>query len=207
VDKRRFSVLSSEGGALPETSINGAGTSLDNHSRWFAAYTMWRHEKRIAARCDRAGIEHFLPLYVVRNTWKNRVTANVHLPLFPNYIWALLPPGGHVALLKLPGVLRIVGNAAGAVPMSPRDMDALRQFVRYDTFLPHNKVDGGDTVRINRGPLKGLEGVCFRRDNLVRFVVTIDLIGKSVAVDLDSTEFERFDPERFSAAESQSASA
>jgi transcriptional antiterminator NusG len=200
-------VLISEGGALPETTIKGQGATPENHSRWFAAYTMWRHEKRIAERCNRVGIEHFLPLYVLHNTWKNRVTARVQLPLFPSYIWALLPPGGHVALLKLPGVLSIVGNGAGAVPMSARDMDALRQFVRYEAFLPHDKVDGGDTVLINRGPLKGLMGVAFRRGNLVRFVATIDLIGKSVAVDLDPTEFERFEPQSLSLAESRSASA
>jgi transcription antitermination factor NusG len=200
-------VLISEGGALPETTVKGQGATPENHSRWFAAYTMWRHEKRIAERCNRVGIEHFLPLYVLHNTWKNRVTARVQLPLFPSYIWALLPPGGHVALLKLPGVLSIVGNGAGAVPMSTRDMDALRQFVRYEAFLPHDKVDGGDTVLINRGPLKGLMGVAFRRGNLVRFVATIDLIGKSVAVDLDPTEFERFEPQSLSLAESRSASA
>jgi transcription termination/antitermination protein NusG len=206
LDKRRVSVLISKGGALPESTINAQGATPENHSRWFAAYTMWRHEKRIAERCNRVGIEHFLPLYVLHNTWKNRVTARVHLPLFPNYIWALLPPGGHVALLKLPGVLSIVGNAAGAVPMPARDMDALRQFVSYAAFLPHDKVDG-DTVRINRGPLKGLTGVAFKRHNLVRFVVTIDSIGKSVAADLDPTEFERFDPESLSLAESRSVSA
>jgi transcription antitermination factor NusG len=204
---RRVSVLISKGGALPEPTINGQGATPENRSRWFAAYTMWRHEKRVAERCNRVGSEHFLPLYVLHNTWKNRVTARVHLPLFPNYIWALLPPGGHLALLKLPGVLSIVGNAAGALPMPARDMDALRQFVSYADFLPHDKVDGGDTVRINRGPLKGLMGVAFRRDNVVRFVVTIDSIGKSVAADLEPTEFERFDPQSLSLAESRSVSA
>jgi transcription antitermination factor NusG len=204
---RRGSVPISNAGALPETTIHREGATPENHSRWFAAYTMCRHEKRIAERCNRVGIEHFLPLYIVHNTWKNRVTAKVYLPMFPNYIWALLPPGGHVTLLKLPGVLSIVGNAAGALPMSARDMDVLRQFVRCEAFLPHDKVDGGDTVLINRGPLKGLTGVAFRRDNLVRFVVTIDLIGKSVAVDLDPTAFERFDPQSLSRAESRSGPA
>jgi transcription antitermination factor NusG len=132
-------VLISNGGALPETTIHRQSATLENHSRWFAAYTMCRHEKRIAERCNRVGIEHFLPLYIVHNTWENRVTARVHLPMFPIYIWALLPPGGHVALLKLPGVLSIVGNGAGAVPMSARDLDALRQFVRYKAFLPMTK--------------------------------------------------------------------
>jgi len=200
-------MLISKGEALPDSIVNGQGATLENHSRWFAAYTMPRHEKRIAARCDRVGIEHFLPLYVQRNTWKNRITVDVHLPLFSNYIWALLPPGGHVALLKLPGVLSIVGNTDGAVPMAAGDTDSLRQFVRYKAFLPYERTYSRDTVRISRGPLKGLIGVALRRDKLVRFVVTIDLIGKSVAVDLDALEFEAFGPERLSLAESRSAPA
>jgi hypothetical protein len=115
---------------------------------------------------------------------------------------ALLPPGGQVALLKLPRGLSIVGNAAGAAPMPARDMDA-RQFVSCEAFLPHDKIDGGDTVRINRGLLKGLTGVAFKRHNLVRFVATIDSIGKSVAADLDPAEFERFDPRSLSLSESR----
>jgi hypothetical protein len=62
-------------------------------------------------------------------------------------------------------------------------------------------------VLINSGPLKGLTGAAFRRHNLVRFVVTIDSIGKSVAADLDPTEFERFDPQSLSLSESRGVSA
>jgi hypothetical protein len=83
-------VLITKDEAPPETT-NGRWTPLQNQSRWFVANTMLRHEKRIAKRCDRIGIKHFLPLYVVRNTWKNRVIVDVHLPLLPSYILALLP--------------------------------------------------------------------------------------------------------------------
>ena len=51
-----------------------------------------READREAVHC--VGIWHLLPLYVTPDTWKNRVTVNVHLSLFPGCIWALLPPGG-----------------------------------------------------------------------------------------------------------------
>ncbi len=144
----------------------------------------------------------------VHKTWKNRVTVDVQLPLFPNYIFAQLSPGDHVALLrKLPGVLSMVGNAAGSVPIPAAEMEALRQFVRCKAFLPHAYVDSGDAVRINRGPLKGLTGVVLRRNNGLRFVVTLDAIGKSVAVDLNVTEFEAFGPQSLCLAESRSVPA
>jgi transcriptional antiterminator NusG len=97
----------------------------------------------------------------------------------------------------------MVGNATGSVPIPAGDMDALRQFVRCKAFLPHAYVHSGDAVRINRGPLKGLTGVVLRRNNGLRFVVTLDVIGKSVAVDLDGTEFDAFGPQSLSPAESR----
>jgi transcription antitermination factor NusG len=187
-------LLSNNGEASCETSINGPGTGGENHGRWFAAYTMSRHEKRIAAQCERIGIEYFLPLYVLHRTWKNRIRVDVQLPLFPNYIFAQLMPGEHVPLLKLPGVLSLVGNAAGSVPIPADEIDALRRFVRCKAFLPHANVHSGDRVRINRGPLEGLTGVVLRRNNGLRFVVTLDTIEKSVAVDLDAAEFDAFAP-------------
>jgi transcription termination/antitermination protein NusG len=195
-------LLSDNGGASLETS--GQGAVGEQRRQWFAAYTMSRHEKHIAEQCERIGIEHFLPLYVSHKTWKNRVTVDVHLPLFPNYIFAQLLPGAHVALLQVPGVLSVVGNAAGSMPIPAKDMDALRQFVRCKAFFPHAYVHNGDSVRINRGPFKGLTGVVLRRNNGLRFVVTLDLIGKSVAVDLNATEFEAFGPQSLSLAEPRS---
>ena len=98
----------------------------------------------------------------------------------------------------------MVRNAAGSVPIPAGDMDALRHFVRCKAFLPHANVDSGDAVRINRGPLSGLTGVVLRRNNGLRFVVTLDVIGQSVAVDLDATQFETFAPQSLSRADSRS---
>lgn len=196
-------MLTEDGRTLRETATHEQGAGGEEDGRWFAAYTMSRHEKRIAAHCEHAGIEHFLPLYGQHKTWKNRVRGDVQLPLFPNYIFARLLPGAHVGLLRAPGVLSMVGNAAGPVPIPGEDMDALRQFVRCKAFLPHAFVYSGDRVRISRGPLNGLTGVVLRRNNGLRFVVTLDLIGKSVAVDLEATEFEAYGPQSVALAESR----
>jgi transcription antitermination factor NusG len=206
-EKWEICLLSNNGGALCETRINGQAPGAENHGQWFAAYTMSRHEKRIAEQCERIGIEHFLPLYVLHKTWKNRVRVDVQLPLFPNYIFAQLSPGEHVPLLKLPGVLSMVGNAAGSLPIPAAEIETLRQFVRCKAFLPHANVHSGDRVRINRGPLEGLTGVVLRRNNGLRFVVSLDSIKKSVAVDLDATEFDALGPQSLTWAESRSVPA
>ncbi len=195
-------LLSNNGGALPKAREQQT-VEEKSSATWFAAYTMSRHEKRIAEQCERIGIEHFLPLYIAQRTWKNRVTVDVHLPLFANYIFARLLPGEQVSLLKLPGVVSMVGNAGGSVPIPAADMEALRQFVRYESFLPHAYISSGDRVRIHRGPLKGLTGVVLRKNNGLRFVVSLDTIGKSVSVDLETTDFEAFSPQHVAQAESR----
>jgi hypothetical protein len=57
-------LLSNNGGVLRLPIINVQEAAGHNYGKWLATYTMSRHEKRIAAQCDRIGIEHFLPLYV-----------------------------------------------------------------------------------------------------------------------------------------------
>jgi transcription antitermination factor NusG len=183
-------LLSNDDGAVPETGIARQMTAAANHRSWFAAYTISRHEKRIAEQCDRIGIEHFLPLYTLHKTWKNRVRVDVRLPLFPNYIFVHLSRGEHVHLWKLAGILSLVGNAAGSVAIQDEEMDRLRQVVRCKTVAPHASVHIGDAVCIKRGPLEGLTGTVLRSKNGWRFVVTIDPIGKRVAVDVDGADLE-----------------
>ena len=80
---------------------------------WFAAYTMSRHEKRIASHCERIGIEQFLPLYTSQRSWKNRTTVDLQMPLFPNYIFVRLLPQDHGPLMRLPGLLSLSAMPQG----------------------------------------------------------------------------------------------
>jgi transcription antitermination factor NusG len=204
---REIYLLRNNGGALSEIRANGPMVAAENCGEWLAAYTMPRREKRIAERCLRLGIDHFLPLYSLQRTWRNRVTVDIQLPLFPNYIFVRLLPGEYATVFKLPGVLSLVGNAAGPLPIPARDMDALRQLVRCQAFQPHAHIESGDMVRIQRGPLKGLSGVVMRSNNGVRFIVTLDLIGKSVVVDLNRADFEACSPHELSLVEARSVQA
>jgi transcription antitermination factor NusG len=189
-EKWEIGLLNNDGGASPETDTDGQMTAATNRRKWFAAYTRSRHEKGIAEQCDRIGIEHFLPLYTLRNTWKNRVRVDVRLPLFPNYIFVHLSREEQVHLWKLAGVLSLVGTTAGSVAIQDEEMDILRQVVRCKTVAPHAAVHIGDAVCIKRGPLEGLIGTVLRSNNGWRFVVTIDPIGKRVAVDVDGSDLE-----------------
>jgi transcription antitermination factor NusG len=157
---------------------------------WFAAYTMSRHEKRIASHCERIGIEPFLPLYTSQRTWKNRTTVDLQMPLFPNYIFVRLLPQDHGPLMRLPGLLSLVGSASGPVVIPDGDMELLRRIIACKTIEPHPFMTKGDKVRVMTGPLAGLIGVVVKKGNGLRFIVTLDVIGKSVSLHINGSALE-----------------
>ena len=189
--ERKDHLLSDVGEAAPEPlyeeSIACSGIL---QPEWFAAYTMSRHEKRIASHCERIGIEPFLPLYTSQRSWKNRTTIDLEMPLFPNYLFVRLLPQDHGPLMRLPGLLSVVGNAIGPVVIPDSDMELLRRVIACKTIAPHPFMTAGDKVRVKTGPLAGLIGVVLKQGNGLRFIVTLDVIGKSVSLHIEGSALE-----------------
>ncbi len=185
-------MLSENGEAARKRDPGGdiIASAREDKREWYAVYTMSRHEKRVAAHCERIAIEHFLPLYTWRRSWKNRTTVDLQMPLFPNYIFVQLQPDDHGPLMRLPGVLSTVGNAAGPVAIQDSEMEMLRRIMDCKAIEPHAYITAGDKVRVKEGPLQGIVGVVLRKANGLRFIVTLDLIGKSVALDIESSALE-----------------
>jgi transcription antitermination factor NusG len=189
--------LLTENGEAPRKRDPGGdilASAGDCKREWYAVYTMSRHEKRVAVHCERIAIEHFLPLYTSRRSWKNRTTIDLQMPLFPNYIFVHLLPDDHGPLLRLPGVLSTVGNAAGPVAIHDSEMDLLRRIIDCKAIEPHPYMTVGDKVRVKAGPLEGIVGIVLRKANGLRFIVTLDLIGKSVALDIEGSALELVAP-------------
>jgi transcription antitermination factor NusG len=190
--EREDHLLSDNGEAASEPHYRGEyiADAGDAQREWFAAYTMSRHEKRIASHCDRIGIEQFLPLYTSQRSWKNRTTVDLQMPLFPNYIFVRLLPQDHGPFMRLPGLLSIVGNATGPVVIPDSDMELLRRIITCKTIEPHPFMTKGDKVRVMTGPLAGVIGVVLKKGNGLRFIVTLDMIGKSVSLQIDGSALE-----------------
>jgi transcription antitermination factor NusG len=187
--EREDHLLSDNGEAASEQTHSG-GLISDSQREWFAAYTMSRHEKRIASHCQRIGIEQFLPLYISQRSWKNRTTVDLQMPLFPNYLFVRLAPQDHGPFMRLPGLLSTVGNAAGPVVIPDGDMELLRRIIACKTIEPHPFMAKGDRVRVVTGPLAGVLGVVQKRGNGLRFIVTLDVIGKSVSLHIEGSALE-----------------
>ena len=159
--------------------------------KWFAVYTTPRHEKAVARHFEFRAIESFLPLYTEMHRWKNGCRVNVEQPLFPGYVFARVGRGATTQVLSVPGVLLIVGSGREPLALPDFEIEALRSGLRLRRFEPHPYLVVGERARIKSGSLAGMVGVLARKKNNLRVVLTLELIMRSVAVEVDADELER----------------
>ena len=174
--------------------FGGIEQPADPLSRWFAVYTIPRHEKRLAEHFGVRQIEYFLPLYRTLRRWKDGSRITLELPLFPNYIFVRISRRERVRVLEVPGVLSIAGCGREPVPLPDGEIEALRQGIGVAQLEPHPYLVVGERVRINAGPLAGMEGVLIRKKNSFRVVLTLSMIMQSIAVELDIEDIEPANP-------------
>jgi transcription antitermination factor NusG len=178
--------------------IDGAETSCTPEKqiapKWFAVYTAPRHEKRVSQYLSLKEIEHYLPLYRTQRKWSDGSRVTLDLPLFPGYLFVHIDRNERVPVLQIPGVLSFVGGIGGQPASLPEtEIDALRTGLPLRRAEPHPLLIAGQRARIRSGPLAGMEGVVVRRKNSLRVVLTMDIIQRSVAVEVDEAELETMD--------------
>lgn len=157
---------------------------------WFAVHTKSRHEKSASEQLRRRQVETFLPLYQSTRRWKNG-DHDVQLPLFPGYTFVRIAMRDRLRVLKVPGVVRLIGFNGTPLPLDDPEIEGLRSAVASGVKVaPHPYLTIGRRVRITAGPLNGREGILVRRRGDVRVVLSIELIQRSVLVDLSANELE-----------------
>ncbi|HLZ92196.1 MAG TPA: UpxY family transcription antiterminator [Candidatus Acidoferrum sp.] len=157
---------------------------------WYAAYTCANHEKQVAAQLEVRAVEHFLPVYSSVRRWKDR-RVTLDLPLFPGYVFIRLALSERMRVLEVPGVVRLVGFSGRPATLPDEEMEILRTGLgRRLGAEPHPFLTVGRRVRITGGPFAGLEGVLKRKKSALRVVVSLELIQRSVAVDVDLADVQ-----------------
>jgi transcription antitermination factor NusG len=158
--------------------------------RWFAVFTVPRNEKSTARQLHLREIESFVPTYEVVRLWKNRQRVRVVQPLFPCYLFVRIGRPERSRVLASPGVLRIVGNSREPLPVPDATIEFLRSDFWANKLEPYREMIVGERVRIRSGAMEGLEGVLVRKNNNLRFVLSVDLINQHAAVEIDADRLE-----------------
>jgi transcription antitermination factor NusG len=173
-----------------ETQIQSAAGALN----WYALFTRHQHEKSVASALSKKSYEVYLPLYRSVRRWQDRAKA-LWLPLFPGYVFVREGMDRQLQILTTPGVIHIVkwGGRPAIVPLS--QLKAIRQIIEScPSVETHGYLQSGDRVRVKTGPLMGLEGILTRKKGVARLVVSMEMLGRSAAVEIDVLNVERIGP-------------
>jgi transcription antitermination factor NusG len=153
---------------------------------WFALQVRVRHELGVADYLGGLGYEWFLPLYRSKKRWSDRI-KEIRSPLFPGYLFCRFNQHDRLPILKTPGVVQIVGFNRIPAVVDETEISALQTLMATGVAnQPCPYLEIGDKVRIESGPLRGLEGILMDFKGHHRLVLSVTLLQRSVAVEIDS---------------------
>lgn len=157
----------------------------DNELPWYAVQVKPRAEKAVAAALRGKGYSEFLPLYASERAWSDRIKT-VQLPLFAGYVFVQLEIHNRLPVLKTQGVVSFVSLGSEPTPIDAREMEGIRSLVKSGLAVgPWPYLREGQKVEVERGALKGLRGILMKIKNECRLVVSVHLLQRSVAVEVD----------------------
>ncbi len=167
---------------------------------WYAVYTKSRFEDKVYAGLVQRSVETFLPKIEVWSRRKDR-RKKIMIPMFSGYLFVEFTEYTNerkISVLSTPGVVRMLGKPDSYEPLQVPDsqIDAIKRLIASDVEIQsHIYPKEGERARITDGPFKDIEGVVvqadYRRSNSSEFVISIDMLQRSVAIKLEGFQIEK----------------
>jgi transcription antitermination factor NusG len=152
---------------------------------WFAIRVKSQCEKSTAVALHNKGYEEFAPMYRSRRYWSDRV-KELDLLVFPGYIFCRFDPLHRLPVLTSPGIVSIVGLGKSPEPVDDGEIARIQAIVSSGVLAhPWPFLRAGQKIAVTRGPLCGVEGFLVSLKNQYRVVVSIQLLQRSIAVEVD----------------------
>jgi transcription termination/antitermination protein NusG len=161
--------------------------------QWFAVWTRSRHEQVVREQLAQKHIDVFLPTVTRWSRWKDR-RKRIDWPLFPGYCFARFNPRERLPVLKCAGVVTIISSEAGEpAPIPEIEIDGIRRLVESNlAFDPCPLIREGMMVEVIHGPLRGVIGRLLRKSEKARLILSVDLIGQAVSVEVDAADVRAY---------------
>jgi transcription antitermination factor NusG len=160
---------------------------------WYCLHTRSRHEEVVFQRLEEKRIQAFLPRLEVWSRRKDR-KKKIQKALFPGYLFVheLLDPYHRLEILKIPGVVRILGNEEGPAPVPDSQIESIQTILNGKSAVtPFPYLKEGQLVRVVYGPLKGSEGFLLKiKEGKEKLIISVDILQRSVAVEIDGASVE-----------------
>jgi transcription antitermination factor NusG len=157
--------------------------------QWYALWTRSRHEQVVRQQLEQKQIEAFLPTVAKWSRWKDR-KKKIDWPLFPGYCFARFNALERLPVLTCTGVVSIVGFEGGEpAPIPEGEILGIQLLVQSDlVYDPCPFIREGMLVEVVHGPLRGVTGRLVRKNEKARLVLSVDLIGQAVSVEVDAAD-------------------
>jgi len=158
--------------------------------RWYAVSVRSRHEKLVTRHLENQGLNYFLPLYRSVRRWKDR-RKELDMALFPGYVFVNLDLRDRLGVLRAPGVVEFVTFQGQPAAVPDSEIRALESSLSAGLRpRPHPYLRQGKRVRVKSGPLASSEGIMVRRKEGFRLVLSINLLMRSVMLEVDEADVE-----------------
>ncbi len=152
---------------------------------WYALQIRSRWEGTTAGLLRGKGLETLVPTYTTKRKWSDRFKV-VESPLFPGYVFCRFDVHNRLPVLITPGVISVVGRGKTPVAVEESEILSLQAAVRSGIHIePWPYVEIGERVRIKNDVLDGMEGILTSFKGSHRVVISVTLLRRSVALEID----------------------
>jgi transcription termination/antitermination protein NusG len=152
---------------------------------WYAVRVKSQCENIVSEALRYKGYEEFLPQYWSRRLWSDRVKI-IQKPLFAGYLFCRFDLEQRRSILETPGVFIIVGVGRKPLPVDSAEVESIRLAVNSgQPVSPWTGLMLGRNVRVEVGPLRGVEGTLLRFKGASRLVLEVRLLQRAVVVEVD----------------------
>ena len=152
---------------------------------WFAILVRTSREKAANSLLENTGYECFLPISKYMRRWSDRM-KEVEVPLFPGYLFCRMNQHNRLPVLMTPGVMQIVGVGKTPVPVEEEEIAAIQRVGTSGlSTMPWPYLEVGHVARIEDGPLRGMTGIVVKIKSGLKLVLSVSLLQRSVAVEID----------------------
>jgi transcription antitermination factor NusG len=181
-----------KGGSVSYGAIMDFGNRL---WPWYAILTRAGSEKFVTLQLENAGYECYLPMGRYPQRLGNR-TRELEVLFMPGCLFCRMNSRDRLTVLTTPGVIQIVGVGSSLVPIHESEIAAIRRVEK--SLLPTTPwpfMQAGQRAEIVDGPLKGLTGIVVESKSATKLVLSIEILERSIAVEVDEKWIRETDDE------------
>src|SRR5579864_7173130 len=167
-----------------------------NNLCWFALQIRSRWEGTTAGLLRGKGLETLLPTYSTKRKWSDRFKV-VEAPLFPGYVFCRFDVHNRLPVLITPGVISVVGRGKTPIAVDEKEILSIQAAIGSGIHLePWPYLEIGERVRVKDDVLDGMEGILTNFKGSDRVVISVTLLRRSVALEIDRSRISPLDSPR-----------